>query len=90
MIFVASSYNILLLSQEMWALFESYANEDNVNFDSDECFILVILSHGNRGVVFGVDSNPVPISDIVRKFCTVKSLMNKPKIFLLNCCQGSK
>lgn len=57
-----------------------------------DCFLLIILSHGDNGCVFGVDGFSVDISTIQQKFvaqnCT--SLADKPKIFIIQACQGTK
>ena len=81
------SHWLFYIPQEMWSIFESLASED---FSSDECFVLVILTHGKTGVVYGTDECTLPISHIVKLFCRVHSLQKKPKIFLLNSCQGGK
>ena len=69
---------------------------DHKNFDA---FFLVILSHGMQGVVSGTDSDTgpennkvraIPIDEITTAFDGVncKSLEGKPKIFLIQACQG--
>ena len=59
--------------------------EKKVAHDS---FICCILSHGNRGVVFGSDSEPVKIEDIERQAGRSETLRNKPKIFFIQASQG--
>uniref|UniRef100_A0A3P9BYW9 Caspase-8 n=1 Tax=Maylandia zebra TaxID=106582 RepID=A0A3P9BYW9_9CICH len=47
--------------------------------------------HGKKGVVLGTDRNPLPIKEITRKFrgCDQSVLTGKPKVFLIQACQGS-
>ncbi|XP_026004602.1 caspase-8-like [Astatotilapia calliptera] len=56
-----------------------------------DAFICSILSHGKKGVVLGTDRNPLPIKEITRKFrgCHQSVLTGKPKVFLIQACQGS-
>ncbi|XP_033505796.1 caspase-3-like [Epinephelus lanceolatus] len=55
-----------------------------------DAFICCILSHGHKGVVFGIDGQPLPIKQITRTFkATDQSLLTgKPKVFLIQACQG--
>jgi caspase 8 len=50
--------------------------------------ILCILSHGNEGLIFGSNSVPVMVKDIKTKMSS-KNLLNKPKILLIQACQGT-
>ncbi|KAK5896367.1 hypothetical protein CgunFtcFv8_009975 [Champsocephalus gunnari] len=55
-----------------------------------DAFICCLLSHGDKGVVSGVDRKPLPIEEITRTFrATPQSpLTGKPKVFLIQACQG--
>ncbi|KAF0047306.1 hypothetical protein F2P81_000939 [Scophthalmus maximus] len=55
-----------------------------------DAFICCILSHGARGVVFGTDWKPLAINQITRTFKTTdqSALVGKPKVFLIQACQG--
>ncbi|KAL3988097.1 5-hydroxytryptamine receptor 3 [Sarotherodon galilaeus] len=57
-----------------------------------DAFICSILSHGGKGVVLGTDRNPLSIKEITRKFrgCDQSVLTGKPKVFLIQACQGGK
>ncbi|KAF3699006.1 Caspase-8 [Channa argus] len=57
-----------------------------------DAFICCILSHGKKGVVFGIDWQPLCIKQITRNFkATDQSpLTGKPKVFLIQACQGDK
>ncbi|KAI4795422.1 hypothetical protein KUCAC02_031424 [Chaenocephalus aceratus] len=55
-----------------------------------DAFICCLLSHGDKGVVSGVDRKPLPIKDITRTFMATPQspLTGKPKVFLIQACQG--
>uniref|UniRef100_A0A3Q3INW8 Caspase-8 n=1 Tax=Monopterus albus TaxID=43700 RepID=A0A3Q3INW8_MONAL len=57
-----------------------------------DAFICCILSHGNKGVVFGTDQKPLSIKEITRTFkaTDTSALTNKPKVFVIQACQGEK
>jgi len=68
------------------------ALENHENYDS---FVCCILSHGELDGIYGTDSQPVKINDIVslfkENFCP--TLSNKPKLFFILAChegQGGK
>ncbi|XP_035526120.1 caspase-8-like [Morone saxatilis] len=56
-----------------------------------DAFICCILSHGKKGVVLGVDGNPLSIKQITRTFKATdqSALTGKPKVFLIQACQGA-
>lgn len=55
-----------------------------------DVFICCILSHGKEGAVLGTDNKALPIQDITRTFKASDNspLTEKPKIFLIQACQG--
>ncbi|XP_033838532.1 caspase-8-like [Periophthalmus magnuspinnatus] len=55
-----------------------------------DVFICCILTHGNKGIVYGTDKQPLSIKDITRTFRATDSspLTAKPKVFLIQACQG--
>ncbi|XP_030017229.1 caspase-8-like [Sphaeramia orbicularis] len=55
-----------------------------------DAFICCILTHGNMGVVYGVDGEHLAIKDIKKMFkaTDLSPLTNKPKVFLIQACQG--
>ncbi|XP_071956018.1 uncharacterized protein [Antedon mediterranea] len=57
-----------------------------------DCFVCCILSHGDLGKVYGIDSVPCKIIDMTSAFRTgfCKTLANKPKLFFLQACQGTR
>lgn len=55
-----------------------------------DSFICCLLSHGDKGVVFGSDSEPVELDDIEKQAGKSKTLRDKPKIFFIQACQGKE
>ncbi|XP_036368025.1 caspase-8 isoform X10 [Octopus sinensis] len=76
-----------LSSNEMKECLKKYRNENHKLYD---CFACFILSHGAKDEVFGSDSKPVVINDLIELFNTDKcpSLENKPKLFFIQACQN--
>ncbi|NWV62425.1 CASP8 protein, partial [Malurus elegans] len=65
-------------------IFRSEDHEDK------DCFVCCILSHGKKGIIYGVDGEEVPIRELTTAF-TVRncsSLAGKPKVFFIQACQG--
>ena len=62
------------------------------NHDEYDCFVLIILSHGFNGGIYGVDGDPVHLDKVTMLFKpdNCRSLANKPKIFFVQACQGKK
>ena len=66
-------------------------DESKQDHSDEDCFIVFILTHGSKGFVYGTDGGKLSIEDdIVAPFCgdRCKSLLNKPKIFFIQACQG--
>ncbi|KAL3861922.1 hypothetical protein ACJMK2_007934 [Sinanodonta woodiana] len=55
-----------------------------------DCFILVILSHGTKTGIYGVDGEVVSVEAITGFFASniCPNLAGKPKIFIIQACQG--
>lgn len=69
-------------AREVYELFE---NESRKTVDS--CFIGIISSHGEEGVVFGSDGNQVHLSRIFGYF-NGPAMTDKTKLFLVQACRG--
>ncbi|NXG23092.1 CASP8 protein, partial [Grallaria varia] len=55
-----------------------------------DCFVCCILSHGKKGIIYGVDGQEVPIRELTTSFTVQNcpSLAGKPKVFFIQACQG--
>lgn len=72
---------------EICKVLRSYQSMDHSDKD---CFICCILSHGDKGIVYGCDGQEAPIYELTSYFTGLKcpSLAGKPKIFFIQACQG--
>ncbi|KAL6110786.1 casp6 [Pungitius sinensis] len=61
------------------------------NHSDSDCFLLVFLSHGENDHVYSYDGK-ISVQDITSLFKgdKCKSLVGKPKIFILQACRGDK
>uniref|UniRef100_A0A4W5L9Q9 Caspase-8 n=1 Tax=Hucho hucho TaxID=62062 RepID=A0A4W5L9Q9_9TELE len=55
-----------------------------------DALVVCVLSHGEKGCVFGTDGGGVPIRSLTQPFTSEQcpSLMGKPKLFFIQACQG--
>ncbi|CAG5125257.1 unnamed protein product, partial [Candidula unifasciata] len=62
-----------------------------VDHTDSDCFVCVILSHGEEGHIYGTDQ-PIAIDELVRPFKghNCSSLAGKPKLFFIQACRGSE
>ncbi|CAH1255372.1 CASP2 [Branchiostoma lanceolatum] len=53
-----------------------------------DCCVVVLMSHGDAGVIFGTDDKPVKLEDIFAMFDNENCprLMDKPKLFFIQAC----
>jgi len=65
---------------------------DDENNENRDCFVTFILSHGDTGVVFGNDGQPVKVQTITDYFNAdkCKLLAAKPKLFFIQACRGTE
>ena len=57
------------------------------------CFVVIILTHGNRGILYGTDGKAVFIDkEIIEPFRgnNCPNLLGKPKLFIFQACRGGK
>ena len=65
----------------------------NVNHESCSAFVLVLLSHGDRGgVVYCTDGDLITIKEISEYFTATNcpTLSGKPKLFFIQSCRGEQ
>ncbi|XP_062354055.1 caspase-8-like [Cinclus cinclus] len=67
---------------------KEYSKKDHRNMD---CFVCFIFSHGEKDKIKGVDDKCVNIDELVSCFTGTNcpSLAGKPKVFIIQACQGS-
>ncbi|CAM4633296.1 caspase-8 [Caretta caretta] len=76
-----------LEAKEIHETIKKYSKKDHSNMD---CFICCLLSHGEKGKVYGIDWNSAAVKDLVSCFTGTEcpSLAGKPKLFFIQACQG--
>lgn len=74
-------------AEEIRNIVNKYRCMDHNNKD---CFVCCILSHGKKGIIYGVDGQEVPIQELTTSFTgqNCQSLAGKPKVFFVQACQG--
>ncbi|NXS28734.1 CASP8 protein, partial [Pomatostomus ruficeps] len=77
-----------LEGKKIYETVKEYSKKDHRNMD---CFVCFILSHGEKDKIKGVDDEYVNIEDLVSFFTGTNcpSLAGKPKVFIIQACQGS-
>lgn len=53
-----------------------------------DCFVCVILSHGDEGTVYAVDK-ALELDALIQPFKQNRTLAGKPKLFFIQACRGS-
>ncbi|KAM4669115.1 caspase-8 isoform 1-T3 [Amazona ochrocephala] len=76
-----------LTAEEIRETVNIYRCKDHKDKD---CFVCCILSHGKKGMIYGVDGQEVPIRELTTSFTgqNCYSLAGKPKVFFVQACQG--
>jgi hypothetical protein len=79
-------------AEVMQQIMNEFASKD---YTESDCFLCLIISHGgqieNKGpVMYGTDGQNKIIKDLIEPFKSNQTLEGKPKIFLINACQGSE
>ncbi|XP_048165085.1 caspase-8-like [Corvus hawaiiensis] len=76
-----------LTAEEIRKTVNNFRNEDH---EDKDCFVCCILSHGKKGIIYGVDGQEVPIRELTTSFTVqnCNSLAGKPKVFFIQACQG--
>ncbi|PAA54930.1 hypothetical protein BOX15_Mlig033916g1, partial [Macrostomum lignano] len=60
-----------------------------VNHSDHDAIAIVIMSHGEEGVIFASDGG-IPLVEVFEPIRQCPSLVGKPKLFFLQACRGSK
>ncbi|XP_053838205.1 caspase-8-like [Vidua macroura] len=78
-----------LEGKKIYETVKEYSKKDHRNMD---CFVCFIFSHGEKDKIKGVDDECVNIEDLVSCFTGTNcpSLAGKPKVFIIQACQGTE
>ena len=61
-----------------------------VDHCQSDCFLCVVMSHGNEDKIVASDNEEISFEDIMAPIKQCKSLINKPKLFFFQACRGEK
>ncbi|XP_028399816.1 caspase-3-like isoform X2 [Dendronephthya gigantea] len=72
-------------SKDIINLFHKYASMDHSSYD---CIICAILTHGEKGLIYGIDGkiNPEKLTTMFQ----TEGLRGKPKLFFFQACRGDE
>ncbi|XP_012945422.1 caspase-9 [Aplysia californica] len=97
-LFRRMNFNFIVHSNKTsQVLLEVLEEEARKDYSCHDCVVVILLSHGHKGVVFGTDGkiengkplNCVEIEKITKLFRQAPSLYGKPKLFFVQACQGN-
>jgi hypothetical protein len=62
----------------------------SINHEYFDCFLCVVMSHGDEDKIFTSDNQLISFEKIMTPIKLCKSLFNKPKMFFFQACRGDK
>ena len=60
----------------------------SVDHSNSDCFLCVVMSHGNEDKIVTSDNKEMSFEEILAPIKSCKSLENKPKLFFFQACRG--
>nr|CAH0113037.1 unnamed protein product [Daphnia galeata] len=79
-----------LKANEITEKMNELANDETKVYTKFGCLVVCILSHGDEGTICTSDGSHVSIEETKKKFYRSKSLKDKPKIWIIQACQGDQ
>ncbi|XP_016364456.1 caspase-8-like [Sinocyclocheilus rhinocerous] len=76
-----------LTASDMKEMIKQFAKKDHTQMGA---FVCCVLSHGEKGIVLGVDGKEVEIRELTMPIAECRTLASKPKLFFIQACQGSE
>ncbi|CAG7818768.1 unnamed protein product [Allacma fusca] len=75
-------------SHQFWDKLWEVRDQDH---SASDCVVVVIMSHGERNLIYVKDGTLIPVNLIWQEFAADKcpTLAGKPKIFIIQACRGS-
>nr|XP_019955212.1 PREDICTED: caspase-8-like isoform X1 [Paralichthys olivaceus] len=82
---------VLLNDMTADAMRQELNNLGRNNFIDHDALVVCVLSHGEKGCVFGIDEQEVSLRELTEPFTSKRActLAGKPKLFFIQACQGS-
>ena len=69
---------------------ESLKQIASINHNDFDCFLCVVMSHGDEDNIVTSDNQFISFEEIMSPIKSCKSLFNKPKMFFFQACRGDK
>ena len=76
-----------LAANEITDQIKQFATKDYNKFG---CVVVCMLSHGDEGTIYGTDGLSVSIEETKKEFYGNISLKDKPKVWIIQACQGNQ
>ncbi len=76
-----------LNSNDMRRCLKEYSNKE---YSKMSCFIMFIMSHGEKGTICASDNSSIYLTEFIDPFKTNRTLKNKPKLFFVQACRGDQ
>ncbi|XP_046567250.1 caspase-3-like [Haliotis rubra] len=79
-------------NKDISTLLEDMIHISKLDYTSYSMFVCFIMSHGSENTICGVDGLTIEIEELTSLFCAQNcpGLTGKPKLFIIQACQGSK
>ena len=61
-----------------------------IDHTASDCFLCVVMSHGDDDKIFASDSEEISFEKIMKPIKDCETLKNKPKLFFFQACRGDK
>ncbi|XP_044074943.1 caspase-8 isoform X2 [Siniperca chuatsi] len=92
MVFTSLGFTVMVYNNlTAEAMRRELKNLSTRNFLDDDALVVCVLSHGEKGCVFGTDEQQVSLRELTLPFTSGRAptLAGKPKLFFIQACQGS-
>ncbi|XP_034469220.1 caspase-8 [Hippoglossus hippoglossus] len=90
-VFVRLGFTFVILNDmTAGAMRQELKELGKTNFTDHDALVVCVLSHGEKGCVFGVDEQKVSLHELTEPFTSRRAhtLVGKPKLFFIQACQG--
>lgn len=90
MVTSVETYNLYYSFKDMLECLEIFA-KDELHNNYHSC-IVVIMGHGNNGIIWDIEGKPIDIQHILNLFNgeNAPGLVGKPKLFISQACRGGE
>ena len=83
-------HNVVIYENLKYHQLHATMKKVSEDFRQYDALVVCILSHGKKDSIFTSDCIPVTLDEIKSYFCGISCLVDKPKLFFLQACQGEE